>query len=159
MLSLVGKSYNGLANVSITTEDIQGVLDNVYHPRRGDASLALTASTIQAALTIAAGGGITAGNGHTGGVAAEEGYRKYFFGGLDYYVSLRNFGTENNPVFGFYFNAPIVSAGDQVVTDGTSVTPSGGSGGGGVPHVLLSETEWAELLNPDPSTIYLIYEG
>ncbi len=147
-LTLFGKTYNGSAPISITLADVQDDLDSVYHPLNGLATLDFSVRALETAAAI------TVGNG-----ATQDANRRIYFGGLSYYLELKDYGTGGTPNLAFHFNAPVVSDGDQVVADNGSVTPGGGSGGGGIPHVAMSQSAWEALSNPDPGTIYLIYES
>lgn len=144
-------SYNATQDVTIdiTGTDIAGAIGNLtYHPYGGGADKDLLAQYFTSSKSM------TVGNG-----SSVDSERRVYFGGLGNYVELKNYGTPNDPLLAFHFSAPVVSDGDQVVDGMGTVTPGSGGGGGGTPHVLLSTAEWAALQNPDPGTIYLIYES
>ncbi len=118
-------SLLGAGNINLST---------TYHPYRGSGSLDFSAS----AITVASN--LTVGNGHMGTSSSlEDGYRKIMFGSSGHYIELKNYGTYANPQFGFHFSDMVVSDG-AVSAAGLS---SGGSSpsGGGIEHVLLSESE------------------
>lgn len=153
-LSLFGKTYDGTANVSVALSDVRSSLDAVYHPLGGGLAVDFNARNINAV------NGIVVGYNHSNDGSTGDSYRRVYFGGLGYYIELKDYGDENTHNYAFHANAPFVSDGDQVVTDGSSVTPGGGgSGGGGIPHVPITKDAWETLTNPDPATIYLIYES
>ena len=158
-----------LAEIGVTETYLTGLLNSDYHPYGGANDLDLvaryvTASTLTASgaisggNTINAANSITVGNGSTATTSAAASKRRIYFGSSSYYLEL----AYDSTLAQFYLHTNAGFAADSFVSALGVGTPSGGgSGGGGIPHVLLTETEYEALVtggSVDDGVIYLVYE-
>ena len=131
-----------------TPDLLIGILDDEFHPKGGRGTLDFSARDLSAV------GMLTVGTGGTGNA-------KIYFNSLNNKLELVNIGTEQSPRYALHSTMPIYSD-DFISAGGRSDTTEGSGGGGGVPHVLLSESEWESIQTAgtvDPGTIYLVYEN
>ncbi|MBQ8070933.1 MAG: hypothetical protein IJ202_08790 [Bacteroidales bacterium] len=158
-----------LAEIGVTETYLTGLLNSDYHPYGGANDLDLvaryvTASTLTASgaisggSTISAANSITVGNGSTATTSAAASKRRIYFGSSSYYLEL----AYDSTLAQFYLHTNAGFAADSFVSTLGVGTPSGGeSGGGGIPHVLLTEAEYEALVtggSVDDGVIYLVYE-
>ena len=150
-------TYNpaNVATLNITPQNITDAIgNNVYHPYGGGAAINLAASAISA-RTVESTSSMYVGNN---GLTSLDDVRIYF-GSLNHYIGLKNFGTENSPKYAFFVTDTVVSDGDFVTGEASDITPSsGGSGGDSIEHILIEQEAWNELVNKNPAALYFIYE-
>lgn len=150
-------TYNpaNTATLNITPQNITDAIgNNVYHPYGGGAAINLAASAISA-RTVESTSSMYVGNN---GLTNLDDVRIYF-GSLNHYIGLKNFGTESSPKYAFFVTDTVVSDGDFVTGEASDITPSGGGGGGdSIEHILIEQEAWNELVNKNPAALYFIYE-
>lgn len=158
-----------LAEIGVTEAYLTGLLDGDYHPYGGASDLDfvsryVTASTLTSAGAISGGGTVSAadcftvGNGSTGTTAAAASKRRIYFGSTSYWLELAyDSGTSS-----YYLHTNAGFASESWISALGVGSPSGGGGtGGGIPHVLLTQTEYDALVtggSVDSGVIYLVYE-